>query len=606
MYWKILLLLVVFTPVTAFAQQNENAELLSYIDVVADDTTSGTPAARITLLDGDEIVGYAWRMAPEVEAPNLPHAIFAPGFSASDSDTPPPAGSVESYLQLARQLNVDAGRNFPAWLVRETNSVVWLIDYLERRGAIDSNSRAIQALLTSDDFINDLGIVITNGSIYPMNAVLYGYSMGGMVAKHALLSLEADNVAHRVGAYVSLDSPHRGAFIPPALEVYSRTLKHMLGSGLDNVLIGSVIGEDIDLAVDLYDSPAAKQLLGIYTGKAVKSDKVGAYPNAGKTRFWRELEAEYNAMRNNNALARHPDFYRIREDIVDLGSYPTLTLNVGVSFGNANGQQLMDPTARSMKPLDFRAELEPNTRVMAGHLKTIRGQVLCRVETTAFELGRSCPELRLNNQHLQHVFVGPGSVADSFGRLSDELGASGWEPNDLVRAGIGLAGIAVNPIIWIGYEGVDVRVTVEESDRILTFVPMVSAFDAKGWAATYPEGVPINQLSTPFDVNIADQRGANTPRSHEIISVDVIDQIIDTLDSANVTWRQKMRIGTIGNVGASPTSNYWNTAGVFDTARYILPQSIRELPVVRDAAADLALSVNRDDQSLAAAIISAL
>ena len=176
MRW-IFALIITVVSVAAIAQENLSTEeltLLTFID--NPELGSQDPEQRIELRDGAQrIVGYAWRMAPAIERPGLRHAIFAPGFDTQPTENPAAAGTVRSYLELAKQLSVGweySGRNFPMELIQDRGSIVWLVDYLDRRGAVEENSKAIQALLQSNDFLADVGA---------NNSILYGYSMGGLI-----------------------------------------------------------------------------------------------------------------------------------------------------------------------------------------------------------------------------------------------------------------------------------------------------------------------------------------------------------------------------------------------------------------------------------------
>lgn len=48
-------------------------------------------------------------------------------------------------------------------------------------------------------------------------AVIIGHSMGGLVARYALKTMENNNKIHNVGTYVSYDAPHMGANVPMGL-----------------------------------------------------------------------------------------------------------------------------------------------------------------------------------------------------------------------------------------------------------------------------------------------------------------------------------------------------------------------------------------------------
>lgn len=47
--------------------------------------------------------------------------------------------------------------------------------------------------------------------------VLLGHSMGGLIARYALKTMDNNNQTHNVGAYISYDAPHLGAHIPVGL-----------------------------------------------------------------------------------------------------------------------------------------------------------------------------------------------------------------------------------------------------------------------------------------------------------------------------------------------------------------------------------------------------
>lgn len=605
MRWITLMLFTIFCLPVAHAQNftREEQRLLAFIDVGTLDVTN--PTERITLLDNnDQTVGYAWRMAPDNEQVlNLEHAILAPGFQVEFGEgEEAESGSVLSYLQLAKQLGMQGRRanstapaNFSTRIINTQNPngrrhVVWLIDYLDRQGSVQDNSLAIQSLLSNPRYLADVG---------GRNAVLYGYSMGGLIARHALLSIESRGETHNVGAYVSLDAPHRGAFIPPALEGYSRTLARMTSNVLVRGTIGLAIRSEIKSAVDLLDSPGARQLLGLYIGSgAPKTDKW----TGGKTDGWRAYEDTYQALQGNNDLARHPSFYDLREELIDMGGYPTLPLNIGVSFGRANGSRLIGPGDRANLSADLRVELEPNTQILGAELESIVSpNHLCKVETLSLAPSRECPNLELRGQSLESIFVSSGSSAESFGRITEEISEAEFRPNAL---GLAAAPFVPPSLKLAGLGGVNTTAFVPATEEWLTFIPMVSAFDDKGWARDYPNNAPIGNLDTPFDVNIADNNNGTDPLDHEEITLDVIGQIEAQLINADIYQAQKIRIGTIGN-GSSPTSSFWNAVGQFDVARYILPQNIRELPVVRSAAVTAAMTRNIDDKSKVAASIAA-
>ena len=482
-------------------------------------------------------------------------------------------------------------------MVTTRNHIIWLIDYIDRRGAVQSNSLAVQELMRSSEFNNHL-----QGS----NAVLFGYSMGGLIARHALLSVEDEGFQHNIGAYVSLDAPHRGAFIPPALEVISRTMLNLTYGGLAQFATKAVLREELGKAVDAYNSPAARQLLGIYIGKGVPKYRKYGKVSDDTTGRWDDYNRFYMDMIADNDLARHKSFYELREEIVDLGAYPTRSLNIGVSFGRADGARLMDPEDRSPEPAGFKM-YAGGLQLAEVDIKSTRGWKLCKVELIS-RSSRSCPNFGLFGQHLQSVFVSPGSTINTIGKTIStiqEKEVQGLTGGELVAAAyvdfsFGTKGLAT----YFAASGVDVSAFSTEDE--LTFIPMVSAYDDKGWARDYPNGTPIGALQSPFDVLIADS-SSNAVRSHKTITNNLVTQIVVRLASAQVYTRQKNRIGGDGHLAHSPNSSYFDSnSGVFDFARYILPTSVRELPVVSDANAEAYLTKRTSDDAIVAAAIASL
>jgi hypothetical protein len=77
--------------------------------------------------------------------------------------------------------------------------------------------------------------------------VVVGASMGGIVARHAICSMEQNSEEHCTRLYVSIDAPHRGANISPGL------------FGLVSLL--AVLSSEASIFYEGLNSPAAQQLL---------------------------------------------------------------------------------------------------------------------------------------------------------------------------------------------------------------------------------------------------------------------------------------------------------------------------------------------------------
>ncbi|MEU8957314.1 hypothetical protein AB0C93_23765 [Streptomyces sp. NPDC048518] len=71
-----------------------------------------------------------------------------------------------------------------------------------------------------------------------------GFSMGGLVTRYALARMEQEGIDHQTALYFSYDSPHRGAWIPVALQSFAHYIRR-LNAAFSNQM----------------NSPAARQLL---------------------------------------------------------------------------------------------------------------------------------------------------------------------------------------------------------------------------------------------------------------------------------------------------------------------------------------------------------
>lgn len=117
-----------------------------------------------------------------------------------------------------------------------------------------------------------------------------GFSMGGLVTRYALASLESKQVDHQTTLYWSYDSPHRGAWIPIALQSFAHYTR------------------DLDDAFsDQINSPAAQQLL------------------------WRHIE-EWDSNPQESKLRR--DFLTALNQV---GGWPRRPRLIGVANGVSNG-----------------------------------------------------------------------------------------------------------------------------------------------------------------------------------------------------------------------------------------------------------------------------
>ncbi|MER5423186.1 esterase/lipase family protein [Streptosporangium roseum] len=96
-----------------------------------------------------------------------------------------------------------------------------------------------------------------------------GFSMGGLVTRHALAKLETMKMDHQTALYWSYDSPHRGAWIPIALQAFAHYIR-----ALDSRFS------------DQMNSPASRQLLGQHIAEWRDSPGV----DKERTEFLTELD----------------------------------------------------------------------------------------------------------------------------------------------------------------------------------------------------------------------------------------------------------------------------------------------------------------------------
>lgn len=99
--------------------------------------------------------------------------------------------------------------------------------------------------------------------------VVFGQSMGGLVARYALRTMENDNKPHQVSTYVSHDSPHLGANVPLGALYFIPQLLSMIHGydqliNLGDLITGNVLTEAEQRFYSVLHSMAAKQMLVNY------------------------------------------------------------------------------------------------------------------------------------------------------------------------------------------------------------------------------------------------------------------------------------------------------------------------------------------------------
>lgn len=118
--------------------------------------------------------------------------------------------------------------------LRNAGRDVILLGFKERSASILVNAQAAAAAI--------LRAIAERLGEEPL--VVGGFSMGGLVTRYALAKMETEDIDHQTSLYFSWDSPHRGAYIPLALQAFAHYIRKLNPRFSDQM-----------------NSPAARQLL---------------------------------------------------------------------------------------------------------------------------------------------------------------------------------------------------------------------------------------------------------------------------------------------------------------------------------------------------------
>lgn len=117
--------------------------------------------------------------------------------------------------------------------------------------------------------------------------VIIGHSMGGLIARYALKTMENQGVKHQVSTYVSYDAPHLGAHVPlGVLYAFHGIMKFIDEHGVIDALLTSFTpaGQYIELGKSMAYSTAAQQMLVHFV------DPAGNYNNQEHNTWQNELK----------------------------------------------------------------------------------------------------------------------------------------------------------------------------------------------------------------------------------------------------------------------------------------------------------------------------
>ncbi|MEZ0070968.1 hypothetical protein [Planotetraspora sp. GP83] len=191
-----------------------------------------------------------------------------------------------------------------------------------------------------------------------------GFSMGGLVTRYALAKLETQRMDHQTRLYFSYDSPHRGAWIPIALQAFAHYIRRLDSRFSDQI-----------------NSPASRQLLWQHIAE------------------WKDAPA---------TARERVEFLAALERV---GGWPRIPRLIGVANGVGSGegngikpgQTAVRGTGLAITGTDLRTQPTGNDSLVA----TLRVVTLQRPEIHA--------------PGLPDIDGAPGGALEGFGILADEL-----------------------------------------------------------------------------------------------------------------------------------------------------------------------------------------
>lgn len=267
---------------------------------------SSSAKTKIKLLPADGRTLTESSAASEIVAELDRLAVYFPGYTSRDVD--------DTLFSDANSLwQITLGSDGVAVLA--INELDASLNY-----GIEDSAYTLQAAL---------GFVNSYRSTNAGQIAVLGYSLGGIVARYALADMEAKNIAHNVALYVSNDAPHRGAYIPQALQQVLPVLQEYQNDlpSLNNSINAffTTWGVNINFSASLNMLPAAQEAIeAIGSASAMLNSKIG-----------KQLLIDHVAgtTEHNNLMSA----------LATLG-YPTQTTNIAITNGSVLGVRQPAPT----------------------------------------------------------------------------------------------------------------------------------------------------------------------------------------------------------------------------------------------------------------------
>jgi hypothetical protein len=248
---------------------------------------------RISAIHGDHLIqANAYTLTSPDGIFDKPF-IFVEGIDFGDDISPKRNGTFGWYeFSSGQSVKYSFLALMPTLIeqLQEEGYDIVLLDFKQGADFIEWNSTILQHLL---ELVNEYKVGNAGN-------VVVGASMGGQVSRHALRTMELEGTKHCCRLWISMDSPHKGAYIPAGIQ---GLLVEMAGRS-----------ENAQESVNNLMKPAAQQML------------------------------RYNRFANSDL---HDAWYN---DIDELG-YPEECRNIAIANGNISGVPLN--YAPSSKIIDY-------------------------------------------------------------------------------------------------------------------------------------------------------------------------------------------------------------------------------------------------------------
>ena len=149
----------------------------------------------------------------------------------------------------------------------KNNYDVFYVDWLNPYADIKDNAALLVDIL---DWINGLKQNSNEKNI------IVGHSMGGLIVRYALCSMENTNHAHQTDCYVSYDTPHLGVNVPVGLQYALMDLYQVLyGQFVPDIFFNHTFDRLLMYILYRYNCTSAKQMMYYFVPGA--SDATDAY-----------------------------------------------------------------------------------------------------------------------------------------------------------------------------------------------------------------------------------------------------------------------------------------------------------------------------------------